>query len=605
MPRQEREAGRAGITKRMLRALLCYLAGALLPLAAPLQAAPAIPATTGAATTQLVTTKPAPDPARELVVRNGKIIDGTGNAWFYADVLVRGGRIVEVSERVAAKPGALQINAVGLVVAPGFIDVHTHADRGVLESPLAENFVRDGVTTLVTGNCGASVRDVGDYFDQIRRRGAAVNVATLIGHNQILETVKGGGAAPLTPEQLERGRQIVRQAMTDGAAGMSTGLIYRPGMYSPPEEIIELQKVAAEFGGIYATHMRSEGSEILAAIDEALRVGRDAGCRVQISHFKLPADIAARIGGADTTLGKVLAAREKGQEVWVDQYPYTASSTSITTLLPDWVYDQGNAEALRRLHDPQQVEKMLADMRQNYEVKRQRKSLAYVVIGSYTAEPKLAGRNLYEIAQLFKLRASAGDGGETELLAVNPPKLPDVSMEDQYRAAIEITRNGGASCVFHTMEEREVEQILAHPLVAVASDSGIRAFGSGHPHPRGYGTNARVLGRYVRERRLIALEEAVRKMTSLPATAFRFGNRGLIRPGYAADLTIFDAGTVIDQATFEKPHAYPLGIRYVVVNGYPVLADGEMTDLLPGEPLPGPGFKPAGAPAADAGRSTR
>jgi N-acyl-D-amino-acid deacylase len=523
----------------------------------------------------------------ELVIRNGRIIDGTGNPWFYGDVLIRGDRIVAVGD-VHPTRAAQVIDAGGFVVAPGFIDVHTHADEGAIGSR-AENFIRDGVTTLVIGNCGGSPRNIGVYFDRLRKRGSACNVAALIGHNTVLRAAKGDAGGKLSPEQMGKAKQLVRQAMLDGAVGMSTGLIYRPGMYSPTEDIVELQKVAAGMGGIYATHMRSEATGILDAIDEALRVGREANCRVEISHFKLPRDVAKKIGGADATLGKVQAARAAGQEVWLDQYPYTASSTSISTMLPDWVYEKGDAEAKRRLDDPEQVKKMLAAMKQNYEVTRHRPNLGYAVVSSSSAEPKLAGRNLYEIAQVFKVRQ---EGKPIELLSAEPEKLPAVTMQEQYLAVIDICRRGGASCVFHTMDEQEVEDILRDPLVSIASDSGIRDFGAGQPHPRGYGTNARILGKYVRERKTITLEDAIRKMTSQPAAAFRFGDRGLLRPGYVADVTIFDPQTVTDLATFEKPHQYSQGIRHVIVNGKRVLSDGDMTGELPGRPILGPAARP-------------
>ncbi|MEA2710737.1 MAG: N-acyl-D-amino-acid deacylase [Phycisphaerales bacterium] len=544
------------------------------------------------------TTKAAIDPDHEIVIRNGRIIDGSGNMWFYGDVLVRGGKIAAIG-KVEAKPGAETIDARGLIVAPGFIDVHTHADSDAIGSR-CENFIRDGVTTLVIGNCGGSPRDIGTYFDRVREKGSGCNVAALIGHNTVLSATKGDAAGDLTAQQMTKAKEIVAKAMRDGAVGFSTGLIYKPGTYSNTEEIIELAKVSGEFGGIYATHMRDEGTNILGAIDEALRIGREAKCRVEISHFKLPRDVAQTIGGADATLGKVMAARAAGQEVWIDQYPYTASSTSLSTMLPDWVFDKGNDEARVRLADPEQVKKIVADMRQNHEIRRKRTSLAYAVIASSRAEPTLAGRNMLEVAQLFKLREqNKSNLGAPELLSNDPAKLPAVTMEDQYRAVIDIARRGGASCVFHTMDEEEVEDILKHPLVSVASDSGIRAFGTGMPHPRGYGTNARVLGRYVRERKLITLEDAVRKMTSLPASAFRFADRGLIRAGYVADLTIFDPETVSDKATFEQPHAYAQGVRHVIVNGRLVLEGGEMTGLLPGGPVYGPGMSdPAPAPAA-------
>ena len=545
-------------------------------------------------------TRPAFDPNHELLIRDGHVIDGAGNAWIRADVLIRGGKIAAVGPNLAASPAAEVIDARNLTVAPGFIDVHTHADSGAIGS-LCENFIRDGVTTIVCGNCGGSPRDIGNYFDRLRTKGCALNVACLFGHNTVLEMTKGSVARKLTPEEMAKAKELVRKAMRDGAVGMSTGLIYRPGLYSDTEEIIELQREAAKFGGIYATHMRNEGSDIIDAIDEALRVGREADCRVEISHFKLPSDVAKKIGGADTTLGRVLAARAGGEEVWLDQYPYTASSTSLSVLLPDWVYEQGPEQAKQRLSDPEQVKKILADMRDNYEVKRHRASLGYAVIASCSAEPNLAGKNLYEVAQIFKAR-SQDKGKDVELLAAPGAlrKLPEPTMEEQYRAVVDLCRRGGASCVFHTMDEREVEDILQCPLVGIASDSGVRDFGVGQPHPRGYGTNARVLGHYVRDRKVIPLEDAVRKMTSLPATAFRFTERGLLRPGYVADVTIFDDQTVTDKATFERPHQYAEGIVHVIVNGYPVLRDGKMTGLLPGKPVLGPGAERAEKPAAAA-----
>src|SRR5438552_13289228 len=337
----------------------------------------------------------------DLLIRHGKVIDGSGNAWFYGDVAVRDGHITALGDLSGAN-AAKEIDATGLIVAPGFIDVHTHADSDLYKSPEAQNFIRDGVTTIVTGNCGYGVRDVGEYFRRLREKGVALNVATLIGHNTVLKAVKGDKRGQLTPEQMEQARQIVRKAMLDGAVGMSTGLIYTPGEWSSTEEIIELQKVAAGFGGIYTSHMRSESTEIFAAIDEALRVGREANCRVEISHFKLPADVSSRIGGSDATLKKVLDARAAGQEVWLDQYPYTASSTSISTMLPDWVLENGPAEARKILFDLIQLPKVLGDMKQNFEVERHRKTLAYAVVASCKAYPQFVGRNIEEVAQMMK-----------------------------------------------------------------------------------------------------------------------------------------------------------------------------------------------------------
>jgi N-acyl-D-amino-acid deacylase len=521
----------------------------------------------------------------DLLITNGRIIDGSGNAWFYGDVAVHQGKIAAVGTLKDAR-AARTIDAAKRVVAPGFIDVHTHVDNDILKSPNAENFVRDGVATIVCGNCGGSESNIARFFEQVREKGAAVNVATLYGHNTVLRAVRGDKGGKLEPEQMSNAKELVRQAMRDGAVGFSTGLIYTPGTYSPTEDIIELAKAAAEFGGIYATHMRNEATGILDAIDEALRIGREAGCRVEISHFKLPSDVARKIGGAQTTIGKVMEARGAGQEVWIDQYPYTASSTSISTLLPDWVLENGADEAKKTLKDPEQIARVVKDMHDNYEVKRGRKSMAYAVLTSCRGYPDLAGRDLKTATQILKLRKSSSN---SELLKSEPEKLPPVTMEEQYRAVIDIYLAGGAGCVFHTMDEQEVIDILKHPLVSIASDSGIRTMNIGQPHPRGYGTNARVLGHYVRELKLIPLEEAIRKMTSMPATAFRFDDRGLLREGFAADIAIFDPEKVIDKATFEKPHQFAEGIDCLIVSGGVVMEEGKLTGTLSGSVIEGPG----------------
>lgn len=523
-------------------------------------------------------------PAHDILIRNGQVLDGAGNPWFYADVAIDGGKISAIGDLRDAS-GKVVIDAAGKVVAPGFIDVHTHADDDLYKLPQAENFIRDGVTTIVTGNCGGSVRDVAAYFENLSKRGVACNVATLYGHNTILRAVKGDRAGDLTDAQMQQARDLVDRAMRDGAIGLSTGLIYTPGKYSSTEEIIELAKVSAKHGGIYASHMRSEGAGIMAAIDEALRIGREAGCRVQISHFKLPTDYAARVGGTDATLARVVAAREAGQEVWLDQYPYTASSTTISTLLPDWVLENGSDEAKKLLATEDGLKRVLADMKEQYEVRRGRGSMAYVVIASAKEFPQYVGKNLRQIAIMRKL------GDSTELL--RDAKVEDesiVTMEDQYRAAIDIWSNGGASCVFHSMDEDAVANIMRHPLVGIASDSGVREFNAGQPHPRGYGTNARVLGRYVRQKKLITLEDAVRKMTSMPATAFRLHDRGRLAEGMVADVVVFDPQTVTDKSTFEQPHAYSEGFDAVIVNGKVVFRDGKMTGDLPGKPVFGPGW---------------
>src|SRR3954471_19820231 len=295
----------------------------------------------------------------DLLIRHGKVIDGAGNNWFYADVAVNKDRIVRIGDLHDATADK-ELDATNLVVSPGFIDVHTHADTDLYKLREAENFIRDGVTTIVTGNCGYGVKDVGAYFAKLKENGVALNVATLVGHNTVLRAVKGDKRGELTPDQMKEAKEIVAQGMRDGAVGMSTGLIYTPGMWSDIGEIIELQKVAASFGGIYTSHMRSESSGIMDAIDEALRVGREANCRVEISHFKLPHDVSTRIGGSDATIKRVMDARAAGQEVWMDQYPYTASSTSLSTMLPDWVLESGHEEAVELLKSDEGLARTLA-----------------------------------------------------------------------------------------------------------------------------------------------------------------------------------------------------------------------------------------------------
>ncbi len=545
--------------------------------------------------------------SHDLVIRNARVYDGTGNSWYYADVAVDRDRISAIGD-LSDQKAVREIDVHHRALAPGFIDVHTHVDEDIHTSPLAENFIRDGVTTIVSGNCGGSVLNVKTFFDRITHEGSAVNNATLVGHNSVLRKIKGAVARKLTEAELDQARQIVDKAMQEGAIGFSTGLIYTPGTWSDTPEIVELMKVAASYGGIYATHMRSESGEIKAAIEEALTVGRAAHCRVEISHFKMPIDTATRFGrgttlaaGSDLTLKMIEDARAGGEEVWLDQYPYTASSTTMSTLLPDWVLEKGGDEAKKILRDPQQVTKVLGEMHQLHEVTRLRKDMSFAVVTSAEKHPEYSGKSIKQIAQMKKYWAEHPSGGEligeattrpasaTTQSSGNPWDFVEVSMEDQYRTVIDIYLDGGAGGVFHTMDETEVKNILKHPLVGIASDSGVRVFGQGMPHPRGYGTNSRVLGRYVRELHVITLEDAIRKMTSQPATAFRMKDRGVIRVGNYADLVIFDPDTVADQATFDQPHQYPVGIETVIVNGTVVYENGQMTGAKPGDVIYGPG----------------
>ena len=512
----------------------------------------------------------------DTIIKNGKILNGTGNPWFYGEVGIKDGKIVKIGDLENCKSKKI-INAEGMIVAPGFIDVHTHTDNQIFNLQHADNFIRDGVTTVVTGNCGGSVRNVKKYLEKIEKEKIAINTATLVGHNSVLTEVKGDVATPLTADQIEECKVLLRNAMFDGAFGMSTGLEYTPGQYSNTDEIIELQKSVSELGGLYASHMRNEDITIIPAIEEALRIGREAGCPVEISHFKIARDSLE--GGIDIPLKMVNDARKEGIEVWLDQYPYTASRTGISLLLPDWIFEDGDDKAREILSAPDQIKKVISDMIAYHHDKRHRNDFSFAYIAACKSKPEYEGKNIKEITRILKSRKM---GREVE--------LSFISMADECRTITDIYLEGGASCVYHVMDEEDVVKIMKSPLVSVCSDSGVRKLGEGKPHPRGYGSRARVLGKYVREMNVLTLEEAVRKMTSLPASAFKFKDRGLIHENYWADITIFNPDTVIDKATFENAHQYSEGIEYVMVNGELVVDNGEITNNLPGKPIYGPAF---------------
>jgi N-acyl-D-amino-acid deacylase len=506
----------------------------------------------------------ASDSIYDLVIANGRIVDGTGNPWFYGSVAIKGDRIIEVGA-VDTKRAARIIDANGQIVAPGFIDVHTHVEGGLGELPTADNFLHMGVTSIVTGNCGTSVTDVGKYFSDIESRGISINLATLIGQGSVRrEVMKEEDRVP-TPEELQRMRDIIDQAMRDGAVGMSTGLIYVPGTYARTDEIIELAKVVSKHGGIYATHMRDEGNQITDSIKETLLIGQQANLPVDISHFKVSSK--KRWGASRTTCQMVADARAKGQQVTVDQYVYTASSTSLNTALPTWVLEGGRDKARERLANPQLRERIKREMMDS--IKQSGfKDWSYAVVAGYRANPAFEGKSITEITKLARGKTGAAEEAEQ---------------------IIDMYLTGSAGMIYHKMSEADVERIIAQPYTMIASDSGVIKMGNGVPHPRGYGNNARVLGVYVREKKIIGLEDAIRKMTSLPAATFKLWDRGLIRKGMAADLVIFDDKRVGDRATFATPHQYAEGFIYVFVNGKAVIENGAHTKATAGRALYGNG----------------
>ena len=494
--------------------------------------------------------------AFDVVIRGGRVIDGTGAPAFFADVGIRDGRIAQVG-KIANGEGAEIIDATGLVIAPGFIDVHTHAEE-ISDLPDGHNFIRMGVTTLMLGNCGASEIDLEEYFGKIERTGVAPNVATLIGHNIVRAKAMGGSFdRPPTEEELTAMRGYVAEAMRAGAFGLSTGLIYLPGTFSKTEEIIELAKVASEFGGMYVSHMRDEALEIDSALEELFRIAREAKIRAHVSHIKLSGKSAW--GRADAILGKIDAARAEGLDITQDQYVYTASSTGISQLVPEWAREGGKLK--ERLADSEIKQRMKDEMRSKL-VRRGQEDFSYAVIAYYRQNTNLNGLNIAEAAE--KVRGSR-------------------SLEEQMELILEIVSKGRPSGVFHGMSENDLETFMRHPNTMFAADSGVRRFQEGIPHPRGYGNNARVLHRYVNEKKVLRLEEAVRRMTSLPAAAFRIPERGQVREGFRADLVMFDPKEIRDKATFTDPHQFPEGIAHVLVNGTAVIRGGEPTSAQPGE----------------------
>ena len=498
----------------------------------------------------------------DLLIRRARLLDGTGAPATTGDLAIRGDRIVAVGALPAGATARTEIDAAGRTVAPGFIDVHTHSED-ITELPVAENFLRMGVTTIVTGNCGGSKLDVAAFFRAIAETKVALNVATLIGHNTVRGQIMGGSfSRPPTADELARMCTAVDRAMLDGAVGLSTGLLYLPGTFAKTDEIVALAKVAAKHGGIYVSHMRDEAAKIDSAIDEVVTIAREAQIRAEISHLKLSGP--ANWGRAADLLKRLDTLRAEGVALTHDQYVYTASSTGIGSNLIDAKYREGGARRFReRLADPATKAEMVATMK-DYVVRTKRGDYAYAVIANFSADKSLNGKNIAQAAKILR-------GSD--------------SLDAQIETILDLESRGGAQGVFHGMSEADLKVFLAHPQTMIASDAGPRKFSDAVPHPRGYGNNARVLGRYVRELKIIPLEDAVRKMTSLPATTFRLRDRGELRPGAIADIVIFDPATVTDPSTYEDPHHYATGFTDVIVNGVPVIRDRQLTPARPGSPV--------------------
>lgn len=517
----------------------------------------------------------------DLVISGADIVDGTGSAPFSADIGLQGDRIAAVG-KIPETQGRRVIRAQGLIACPGFVDVHSHSDYFLLLNPRAESAVRQGVTAEIGGNCGYAAapiwgewgeerartyrelygldprwQGVQDYFGQLAAERHSINFGLLLGHNTIRGSVLGGAARP--PEAAEMAEMIraVRQGMQEGALGLSTGLIYAPACFAEAEELVALSRVAREEGGVLACHMRSEGDGLLEAIREILDVARKAHIPLQISHLKTSGE--RNWGKLSAALDLIEEARARGQDVTADRYPYTASNTGLQAVLPTWALEGKREEQLARLQEPsarERLRKELSDRRWDQ-----------IMIAEVTRE----GNTRYEGLRVDQAAALA----EKEPVEF----VCDLLAEEETRV----------DAIFFTMSEENLEQILTRPYVMVGSDSGTRAhvgpLSRGRPHPRTFGTYPRVLGLYVREKRLLDLPTAIRKMTSEPCRRFGLTGRGRLAPGCYADLVLFDPDRVRDRASYEEPIQYPDGIRYVLVNGVITVEEGEHTGARAGRVL--------------------
>jgi len=516
----------------------------------------------------------------DLLIKSGVVVDGSGSPPLKADVGVVGDRVEAVGD-LRGFEAELVIDAGGRVVAPGFIDIHNHSDDDLLAVPTADNYVFQGVTTLVIGNCGASVapltdlnygevegrikalypdlevrwRSFGEYLEALSTARPKVNVVPLVGHGTLRSAVAGFDNVRLSEGQLEEMRRLANEAMEEGAFGFSSGLIYVPGIFSTTEELVALAKAVVKRGGIYSTHIRGEGVNLLDSVSEAIRTGVESGIPVEISHLK--ASGRASWGRVAVALSMIEDCVSRGLDVSADAYPYTAAATSLSALLPSWVREGGTEKLVERLKEPSVVEALREAVPEEERVIE----WSDVLISWSRARREFEGLRMSEVA---------------ERMGVDPlGAVARLLVEDEGRTGI----------VVFAMADEDVERVIRHPFVAIGSDGSVVRYGEGKPHPRYYGAFPRVIARYVRERKLLSLPEAVRKMTSLPARKLRLWDRGLLRPGFRADIVVFNYYTIADTATYQNPHSYPRGIDYVIVNGRVVAERGKLTRERPGEVL--------------------
>jgi N-acyl-D-amino-acid deacylase len=539
---------------------------------------------------------PPTTPMDDLVFEGAHVVDGTGAPWFVGDVAVRAGKISAVG-KLDKRPARRRIDARGLVVAPGFIDLLGQSEYNVLVDKRAASKITQGITTEVTGE-GVSIaplnqalidgdsdtykkygvwpdwRTLDGYFRALEKRGTAINVATFVGSGGLRAYVMGNENRPATAQELNGMKALLEQAMREGALGISSSLQYIPNIYSSTEELIALAKVAARYGGAYFTHQRSESGRIDSSLDEAFRIAREANIRTQVWHLKTA--YRPNWGRMPAVLAKFEAARAEGLDVSANAYPYRRASNGLDACLPPWSREGGREALLKRLADPATRDRVKADMgRETTDWENQ-------YLGSGGAEGVMVSSVLSEALKKYEGRTIAR-------IASDEGKDPRDALLD-----IVIADRANASCIISIMDEKDERTALAHPLVAFCTDSPAKAtdgpLSREYSHPRGWGSAAKMLGHYVRDEKVLGLEEAIRKMTSFPAASAGLEDRGILRPGFAADLAVFDPKTVRDVATFEDPNRYSEGFRYVAVNGVLVIDGGKLTGKTPGRALRGPGW---------------
>jgi N-acyl-D-amino-acid deacylase len=502
--------------------------------------------------------------ALDVIITGGRIVDGAGSPWFLGDVGISEGRIVRIGS-LGGATAKRRIDASGLVVAPGFIDPHAHAREGLFALPTAEGYLFQGITTVVDGNDGSSPVPLEPFFAKAEAARFAPNLAMFVGHGSVRQQVMGSANRKATPAEIEKMQALVAEAMRAGALGLSTGLAYVPGTYSTTDELIALAATARGLGGIYTSHMRDEGAGVLESVKETLQIGDGAKIPVHISHHKVGG--RRQFGQSVQSLALLDAARARGVDVTFDVYPYTASHTGLSLIFPRWAMADDGLNA--RLANP----KMRGEVKNgmiDFIEERFGDEPGRIQLARCGFDPSLGGKT---IADLLK--------------AAGQPLTQSAAAE----MVIELQLKGGCSAIFHAYDEPDVERLMRSPLAMIGSDGSLTRLGDGAPHPRAFGTYPRVLGRYVRDQAVLGLEDAVRKMTSFPAMRLGLADRGVLREGLAADITVFDASTIVDRATFTDPHHYSEGVRYVLVNGVLVIDNGAHTGATPGRVLRGPAFR--------------